>query len=62
MTIAEQTVFYRPVVNEAHMFGLFTRFRMLGLLVTEMGPLPVQGPGVITQARPDQRHGPRTRP
>ncbi|MGW7259436.1 hypothetical protein [Streptomyces sp. NPDC054834] len=38
--LGRQTVFYGTVIDEAHLFGLLARFRMLGLLVTEMRPLP----------------------
>ena len=39
-TLGEQTVFYGAVVDEAHLFGLLARLRMLGLLVTEMRQVP----------------------
>ncbi|GAA2768510.1 hypothetical protein GCM10010103_75520 [Streptomyces paradoxus] len=38
--LGRQTVFFGTVIDEAHLFGLLARFRMLGLLVTEMRPLP----------------------
>jgi hypothetical protein len=38
--LGPQTVFYGTVIDEAHLFGLLARFRMLGLRVTEMRHLP----------------------
>ncbi|MER7484145.1 hypothetical protein ABTX60_42110 [Streptomyces sp. NPDC126510] len=38
--LGRQTVFYGTVIDEAQLFGQLARFRMLGLLVTEMRPLP----------------------
>ncbi|MFF7049687.1 hypothetical protein ACFY94_15165 [Streptomyces griseorubiginosus] len=38
--LGSQTVFYGAVIDEAHLFGLLARFRMLGLLVMEMRPQP----------------------
>ncbi|MFE7168126.1 hypothetical protein [Streptomyces sp. NPDC057616] len=35
-----QTVLYGPVVDEAHLYGLLTRFQSLGLHVLEMRQLP----------------------
>ncbi|MEU0385495.1 hypothetical protein [Streptomyces chartreusis] len=35
-----QTVLYGPVVDEAHLYGLLTRFQALGLRVVEMRQLP----------------------
>lgn len=38
--LGSQTVFYGDVIDEAHLFGLLARFRVLNLLVLEMRPLP----------------------
>lgn len=38
--LADKTVFYGTVIDEAQLFGLLARFRMPGLLVTQMRPLP----------------------
>ncbi|MFI6564374.1 hypothetical protein [Streptomyces sp. NPDC050534] len=35
-----QTVLYGPVVDEAHLYGLLSRFQSLGLHVLEMRQLP----------------------
>ncbi|MFG2791933.1 hypothetical protein [Streptomyces sp. NPDC048419] len=35
-----QTVLFGPVVDEAHLYGLLTRFQSLGLHVLEMRQLP----------------------
>ncbi|MGW0615815.1 hypothetical protein [Streptomyces sp. NPDC002788] len=40
VVIGKQPVFYGDVIDEAHLFGLLARFRMLGLLIVEMRPLP----------------------
>ncbi|MGW7385555.1 hypothetical protein [Streptomyces sp. NPDC054794] len=40
VVIGKQTVFYGDVIDEAHLFGLLARFRMLGLPIVEMRPLP----------------------
>ena len=40
VVIGDQTVFYGDVVDEAHLFGLLARFRMLHLLIVDMRPLP----------------------
>ncbi|MFF4021163.1 hypothetical protein [Streptomyces sp. NPDC001843] len=39
-TLGKQTVFYGTVVDDAHLYGLVDRFRMLGLLVAEMRQMP----------------------
>jgi hypothetical protein len=39
-TLGEQRVCHGAVVDEALLFGLLARFRMLGLLVTEMRQAP----------------------
>lgn len=39
-TLGEDTVFYGAVVDEAHLFDLLARFRMLDLLVAEMRQAP----------------------
>ncbi|MFJ8142268.1 hypothetical protein [Streptomyces sp. NPDC096013] len=38
--LGRQTVFYGTVIEEARLFGLLARFRMRGLLVTDMRPQP----------------------
>ncbi|WP_055530383.1 hypothetical protein [Streptomyces graminilatus] len=38
--IHRQTVFFGPVTDEAHLYGLLARFRNLGLHVEEMRPVP----------------------
>ncbi|MFF5968253.1 hypothetical protein ACFY64_31925 [Streptomyces collinus] len=38
--IGTQTMFYGPVVDEAHLLGLLDRFRSCGLLLIEMRPRP----------------------
>ncbi|MFE2039359.1 hypothetical protein ACFXAZ_00240 [Streptomyces sp. NPDC059477] len=38
--ISGQTVLFGPVVDEAHLYGLLSRFQSLGLLVVEMRQLP----------------------
>jgi hypothetical protein len=40
VVIGNHTVFYGDVSDEAHLFGLLARFRMLGLPIVEMRPLP----------------------
>ncbi|MGY6021974.1 hypothetical protein [Streptomyces spinosirectus] len=35
-----QTVLFGPVVDEAHLYGLLSRFQSLGLHVLEMRQLP----------------------
>ncbi|CAM5658140.1 hypothetical protein GCM10010261_62310 [Streptomyces pilosus] len=44
-TLGEDTVLYGAVIDEAHLFGLLARFRVLGVLVTEMRqvPSPIDG-------------------
>ncbi|MFD7609436.1 hypothetical protein [Streptomyces sp. NPDC059828] len=39
-TVAEETVLYGPVTDEAHLYGLLARFQDLGLHVVEMRRLP----------------------
>ncbi|MFI8194464.1 hypothetical protein ACIF8T_38070 [Streptomyces sp. NPDC085946] len=43
--LGEDTVWYGAVIDEAHLFGLLARFRILDLLVTQMrqAPSPVDG-------------------
>ncbi|CAL9621289.1 MULTISPECIES: hypothetical protein [Streptomyces] len=38
--MAGQTVLFGPVVDEAHLYGLLSRFQSLGLRVVEMRRLP----------------------
>ncbi|CAL9288501.1 hypothetical protein ABZ568_16230 [Streptomyces olindensis] len=38
--MAGQTVLFGRVIDEAHLFGLLSRFRALGLRVVEMRQLP----------------------
>jgi hypothetical protein len=38
--IGTQTVLYGDTVDEAHLLGLLNRFRIRGLLITEMRPRP----------------------
>jgi hypothetical protein len=38
--ISEQTLWYGPVVDEAHLYGLLARFQSVGLRVVEMRQLP----------------------
>lgn len=38
--VSEQTLFYGPVTDEAHLYGLLARFQSLGLHVLEMRELP----------------------
>ncbi len=62
-TLGEQTIFYGAVVDEAHLLGLLARFRMLGLLVTEMRQVPSSlsadgGPGPAPRWRRGTRAGP----
>ncbi|MFD5462750.1 hypothetical protein ACFWIQ_07955 [Kitasatospora sp. NPDC127059] len=38
--IASQTVLVGRIVDEAHLYGLLTRFQNLGLRVTELRQLP----------------------
>ncbi|MFF5980691.1 hypothetical protein ACFY78_17780 [Streptomyces olindensis] len=38
--MAGQTVLFGPVVDEAHLYGLLSRFQSLGLRVVEMRQLP----------------------
>lgn len=38
--IPQQTVFFGPVMDEAHLYGLLVRFQNLGLPVVEMRRLP----------------------
>ncbi|MFF3614598.1 hypothetical protein [Streptomyces sp. NPDC002580] len=38
---AEQTLFFGHVIDDAHLYGLLTRFQALGLRVIEMRQLPV---------------------
>ncbi|MET7608914.1 hypothetical protein ABZS96_42490 [Streptomyces avermitilis] len=44
VVIAEQTVLYGPVLDQAHLFGLLARFRTYRLPLTEMRPLPTRSP------------------
>lgn len=37
----EQTLFFGTVIDDAHLYGLLTRFQALGLRVIEMRQLPV---------------------
>ncbi|WP_338674365.1 hypothetical protein V1460_15880 [Streptomyces sp. SCSIO 30461] len=39
-TVADETVLYGPVTDEAHLYGLLARFQDLGLHVVEMRRLP----------------------
>ncbi|MFB6619595.1 hypothetical protein ACIGFK_20245 [Streptomyces sp. NPDC085524] len=39
--VREQTLFLGTVADEAHLYGLLTRFQALGLRVLEMRQLPV---------------------
>lgn len=39
-TMPEQTLFFGPVTDEAHLYGLLARFQSLGLHVLEMRQLP----------------------
>ncbi|WP_035804857.1 hypothetical protein [Kitasatospora mediocidica] len=38
--IADQTVLAGRIVDEAHLYGLLTRFQHLGLRITELRQLP----------------------
>ncbi|MEU6918111.1 hypothetical protein [Streptomyces olindensis] len=38
--MAGQTVLFGPVIDEAHLYGLLSRFQSLGLRVVEMRQLP----------------------
>ncbi|MET9689444.1 hypothetical protein ACXNSR_36585 [Streptomyces sp. NC-S4] len=38
--VPEQTLLFGSVVDEAHLYGLLTRFQSLGLRVLEMRRLP----------------------
>ncbi|MFE9425726.1 hypothetical protein ACFYNO_22475 [Kitasatospora sp. NPDC006697] len=40
VVMAGQTVLFGEVVDEAHLYGLLTRFQSLGLTVTEFRRLP----------------------
>ncbi|MBY8846919.1 hypothetical protein [Streptomyces sp. SP2-10] len=40
VVIGKQTVFYGDVIDEAHLFGLLDRFRVFGLRIVEIRPLP----------------------
>lgn len=40
MSVPSQTLLYGPVVDEAHLYGLLTRFLRLGLHVLEVRRLP----------------------
>jgi hypothetical protein len=40
VVMSGQTVLYGPVIDEAHLYGLLTRFQSLGLRVVEMRELP----------------------
>ncbi|MFB7929767.1 MULTISPECIES: hypothetical protein [Streptomyces] len=40
VVMSGQTVLYGPVIDEAHLYGLLTRFQSLGLRVVEMRQLP----------------------
>lgn len=40
VVMAGQTVLFGPVTDEAHLYGLLTRFQSLGLRVVEMRRLP----------------------
>ncbi|MFF0185253.1 hypothetical protein [Streptomyces sp. NPDC005244] len=37
---AEQTLFFGPVIDDAHLHGLLSRFQALGLRVIELRRLP----------------------
>ncbi len=38
--VSEQTLFFGPVTDEAHLYGLLVRFQSLGIHVLEMRELP----------------------
>ncbi|MFI6010160.1 hypothetical protein ACIBAG_15310 [Streptomyces sp. NPDC051243] len=40
VVVPHQTVLYGPVTDEAHLYGLLTRFQSLGLRVLELRRLP----------------------
>ncbi|MEV7285604.1 hypothetical protein AB0O01_13730 [Streptomyces sp. NPDC093252] len=40
VVILGQTVLFGPVVDEAHLYGLLSRFQSLGLRVVELRQLP----------------------
>ncbi|MFC9503488.1 hypothetical protein [Streptomyces sp. NPDC057002] len=40
VVMSGQTVLFGPVIDEAHLYGLLTRFQSLGLRVVEMRQLP----------------------
>ncbi|MFF4499989.1 hypothetical protein [Streptomyces sp. NPDC001401] len=40
---SEQTLFFGPVKDEAHLYGLLLRFQNLGLRIDEMHRLPDAG-------------------
>ncbi|GGT28025.1 hypothetical protein [Streptomyces chromofuscus] len=40
VVMSGQTVFYGPVVDEAHLYGLLARFQAVGLTVVEMRRIP----------------------
>ncbi|MGK5693290.1 hypothetical protein ACSNOJ_10370 [Streptomyces sp. URMC 128] len=40
VVVGSQTVFYGHVVDQAHLWGLLTRFQLCGLLITDMRPRP----------------------
>ncbi|WP_030770187.1 MULTISPECIES: hypothetical protein [unclassified Streptomyces] len=40
MPVQEQTLLFGSVADEAHLYGLLTRFQSLGLRVLEMRRLP----------------------
>lgn len=40
VVMSGQTVLYGPVIDEAQLYGLLTRFQSLGLRVVEMRELP----------------------
>lgn len=39
-SVPQQTLFFGPVTDEAHLYGLLVRFQDLGLRVEEMRRLP----------------------
>ncbi|MZF84526.1 hypothetical protein [Streptomyces sp. SID5643] len=40
VVVSGQTLLFGPVVDDAHLYGLLTRFQSLGLRVVEMRQLP----------------------
>jgi hypothetical protein len=45
----DETLFYGAVTDEAHLYGLLTRFQSLGLHVLEMRQLPESRAGPIAK-------------